>query len=111
VTLLVSTDVDELIRWYAGQDATIAEIVAALRAAGVPRSKSTVANRAKALGVTFSRVQGTSPAPTVIGMFPHRPERITFHLAQLADLGDTRAGLTLTEYEREKARILGESCS
>lgn len=103
-------DVDELVRWMVVKGATSGEISDALRQAGYPLGRAWVSGRVSQMGLSLAkrpsdrlRVTGW-PRPS--GVFTLRPKRITAQLHRLAESADQRGGLTLTEYERAKARIL-----
>jgi hypothetical protein len=84
--------------------------VAAVQGAGVDRSGNGIFNRARKLGLKAELAYGLlgSPGsgalPTPLGMLPLYPQRVTDQLAQLAEI----RGLTLSEYEFAKSRILRE---
>lgn len=99
--------VDQLVRWMAEQKATAAEIVDVLAQAGLRRSRATIHNRARALGVALSKVNDPAPLPMAMSMFPRFTTAQRDALEELAIMAD-RSGLTLEEYEHAKARILRE---
>lgn len=77
------------------------------------RTYRAVTHRADLLGLPIPErrargPQSPTPAPTPISDLPSRPAAVSRALFELAESADRRP-LTLAEYERRKAEILGES--
>lgn len=112
VEAALPTDVDELIRWMAGQGATLRETKRALAEAGLHEwlRGMRVYHRARSLGVHFRPEfdQVWAPLPMAMSLFPRLSPTAREQLAELAESADQPAGLTLAEYEVAKARILSE---
>lgn len=112
IALNTASEIDDLIQWMCAQGATSTEISAALIEAGhdVPATRVTL--RAAQMNLALAKRPASRRRRTAWpgrqGTFTLRPAVVTDRLCRLAELADTPAGLTLEQYERAKARILGE---